>query len=252
MVVQLETAAAPSGATLLANSQGFLEWLAGWYDRLPTVPLAEVVRDPARTAVLSVDVINGFCYEGPLSSPRVAGIVAPIAELMRAAHAAGVRRFVLTQDTHDPAAPEFAQWGPHCVRDTPQAATVDAFRALPFADSFVVLEKNSISSAHGTGLDAWLDDPAQAGVDTFIVVGDCTDLCTYQLAMHLKTRANAAGRAVRVVVPEDCVQTYDLPVDVAAGIGAMPHSGDLNHLVFLYQMALNGCEVLRHVAAIAS
>jgi nicotinamidase-related amidase len=240
---------ARAGRALLAGSEPFLAWLGDWYDRLPTVPLGEVVRDPARTALISVDMINGFCYEGPLSGPRVAGIVEPIAALMQAVHNAGVRRFVLTQDTHDPAAPEFAQWGPHCVRGTSEAATVSAFTALPFADEFVVVEKNSISSSHSTGFDAWLDDPAQAPVDTFIVVGDCTDLCTYQLAMHLKIRANAAGREVRVVVPEDCVQTFDVPVPVAEQLGILPHDGDLHHLFFLYHMALNGCEVVRHIAA---
>ena len=71
--------------------------------------------------------------------------------------------------------------------------------AALFAESVRVFEKNSTSSAHHTGFDAWLDAPEQREVDTFLVVGDCTDLCTYQLAMHLKLRANAAGRAIRVV-----------------------------------------------------
>ncbi|HUS16242.1 MAG TPA: isochorismatase family cysteine hydrolase [Chloroflexia bacterium] len=242
--------AARSGADLLAGSGPFLEWMAGWYDRLPRVDLGDIVRDPERTAVISVDLINGFCYEGPLSGPRVAGIVAPIAALMQAAHTAGVRRFVLTQDTHDENAPEFAEWGVHCVRGTAESATVAALTELPFAGDFLVLEKNSTSSAHSTGFDAWLDAPSQAGVDTFVGVGDCTDLCTYQLAMHLKLRANAAGRSVRVVLPEDCIQTYDLPVTVASQIGVLPHDGDLVHLFFLYHMALNGCEVVRQVAAV--
>ena len=83
---------------------------------------------PTRSAwpLISVDMINGFCYEGPLSGPRVAGIVEPIRALFQAGYAAGVRRFVLTQDTHDANAPEFAEWGVHCVRGTPEAATVDA------------------------------------------------------------------------------------------------------------------------------
>ncbi|MGI8589365.1 MAG: cysteine hydrolase family protein [Chloroflexia bacterium] len=238
-------AAKKDGRQMIAEAGLFLDWLAEWYDSLPSAALSEVVREPERTAAVSVDIISGFCYEGPLSGERVAGIVEPITRLMRAAHDAGVRRFVLTQDTHDPDAPEFAQWGAHCVRGTSEAATVEAFKALPFASEFVVYEKNSISSVHGTGFGAWLDAPEQAAVDTFIVVGNCTDLCTYQLAMHLKLRANAAGRQVRVVLPEDCIQTYDMPVETARQLGVMPHDGDLTHLIFLYNMALNGCEVVR-------
>jgi nicotinamidase-related amidase len=76
-----------------------------------------------------------------------------------------------------------------------------------------------------------------------IVVGDCTDLCVYQAAMHLRLRANAAGdRGFEVVVPEDCVQTYDLPVETAQRLGALPHDGDLLHGLFLYHLALNGVQ----------
>jgi nicotinamidase-related amidase len=236
-----------SGAEILAGSEPFMTWLAGWWDRLPVVGLGDVVRDPARTAAISIDLVNGFCYEGPLSGPRVAGIVPATVRLFHALHDAGVTRFVLTQDTHDPDAPEFAEWGPHCVRGTAESQTIPALRDLPFAHLLQIMEKNSTSSAHATGFDAWLDDPAQAGVDTFVAVGDCTDLCIYQLAMHVKLRANAQGRRVRVVLPENCIQTYDMPVAVATELGLPAHDGNFLHLVFLYHMALNGCEVVRRI-----
>jgi hypothetical protein len=35
-----------------------------------------------------------------------------------------------------------------------------------------------------------------------------------------------------------------MPVETAQEIGAMPHDGDLLHRIFLYQMALNGVEVV--------
>ncbi len=133
------------------------------------------------------------------------------------------------------------------MRGTAEAATVPELAALPFASEFVILEKNSTSSAHNTALDAWLDAPEQNAVNTFIVVGDCTDLCTYQLAMHLKLRANAHGQGRRVVVPENCVNTYDMPVDLAARLGLPPHDGDMSHLMFLYNMWLNGVEVVAGV-----
>jgi len=117
---------------------------------------------------------------------------------------------------------------------------------LPFADQFVVLEKNSLSSAINTGLDAWLD--RHPDVRTFIVVGDCTDLCTYQLAMHLRLRANALQqRDVRVVVPENCVQTFDTPVKTARRLGVSAHHGDLLHAIFLYNMWTNGVEVVKKI-----
>lgn len=231
--------------TLGAHAAPFLNYLDQWLAQLPALTATEAMPDPAKSAVLSVDVTNGFCYEGPLASPRVEGIVAPVTRLFELAWQHGVRNFVLTQDTHEPQAVEFAQWPAHCVRGTREAETVEAITSLPFFAQMTVLEKNSIQSALNTGLNAWLDDHDQ--VETFIVVGDCTDLCVYQFAMHLRLDANARQRARRVIVPAECVQTYDMPVDTALKLGILPHPGDLNHAMFLYHMALNGVEIVRGI-----
>ena len=229
--------------TFVEQSTPFLNWLSDWQNQLPTVSFDETVPDPTRTAVLSVDLIVGFAYEGNLASPRVAGIVPAAVQLFERAKAAGVTQFVLTQDCHSDDAPEFGSFGAHCACGSTEAEMVPALASLSFSDRFAVIHKNSISSSINTTLNAWLNAQQQK-VDTFVVVGDCTDLCTYQLAMHLRLRANAHGYTQRVIVPADCVQTYDMPVDTATELGIMPHDGDLMHALFLYQMALNGIEVV--------
>ena len=156
-----------------------------------------------------------------------------------------MKHILLTQDTHEPDAVEFASFPPHCVRGTAEAEPVAEIQALPFFHEMVILPKNSIASGLNTGLSDWLD--AHPEVDTFIVVGDCTDLCTYQLAMHLRLDANARQIQRRVIVPADCVETYDLPVEIARQIGSLPHPADLLHAVFLYHMALNGMEVVQSI-----
>ena len=66
--------------------------------------------------------------------------------------------------------------------------------------------------------------------------------------MHLKLDANAHNRALRVIVPANAVQTYDLPINTAREIGVLPHDGDVLHLLFLYHMRLNGIEIVRAIA----
>jgi nicotinamidase-related amidase len=228
---------------LMAQSKPFLSYIVDWKASLAQPTLESVIANqPEKVAVLSVDIINGFCYEGPLASPRVASLVEPITALFKRSYEAGVRNFVLTQDSHAPDSVEFSSYPPHCIRGTSESDTVDAFKELSFWECFEIVPKESINSAIGTRLDAWL--AAHPELETFIVVGDCTDLCTYQLAMHLKLRAIAANRHLRVVLPVDCVDTYDLPVAVAQEIGAIPHDGDLLHHIFLYSMMLNGVEVV--------
>lgn len=234
--------------TLISRSRPFLSWVVDWQNSLKPVSLRDLVADagPDAVGLVSVDVIKGFCSVGPLASPRIEGIIVPITTLFTDAWALGVRNIAVTQDAHPEHAVEFASYAPHCIRGTAEAETVDAFRALPFFDSIPVFEKNSINSAFATGFQAWLD--TRTHVKTWIAVGDCTDLCTYQLAMHLRLSANQHQRAgVRVIVPVNAVDTYDLPVAAAQQIGATPHDGDLLHTVFLYSMMLNGIEVVSEV-----
>lgn len=231
-----------SEASLSERSGPFMRWLDGWRKKLGRRPFAGAVPDPGSAAIMSVDLINGFCYEGALASPRVAAIVPLVVALFERAHAAGVNRFLLFQDTHSDGAPEFDAFGPHCIAGTSQAETIPELTALPFSDLFRIVEKNTISSAIDTGLDDWL--ASNDGVDRFIIVGDCTDLCVYQLAMHLRLTANAAGISRTVIVPADCVDTYDMPVEEAGELGILPHDGGLLHALFLYHLALNGVEVI--------
>ena len=232
--------------TLIERVESFLGYLADWHARLPTLDLAAELKEPQRAAVISVDLTQGFCTVGPLASPRVQAIVAPVVRLFERAHALGVQHFVLPQDTHEPDAVEFGSFATHCVRGTEEAETVPELAALPFAGQFTVIPKNSINSTLASG---WRDWQAEhTDVRTFIIVGDCTDFCVYQLAMALRVSANSSqARDVRVIVPADCVDTYDVPLDVAQSLGIMPHPGDLIHLFFLYHMALNGVEVVAHV-----
>lgn len=215
-----------------------------WYDALPTRKLAGEIGDPAQAAFFSTDMIVGFCSEGALASDRIAAIVPALVGLGQRAYDAGIRDFVFTQDTHTPDSPEFAAYPPHCVRGTREAEMIAELKALPFADQFTIFEKNSLHPALGTGFDAWLQ--TRPDLRTAIVVGNCTDLCVYQLAMHLRLTHNAQNtHGVRVIVPADAVDTYDLPVEAAAEIGGVAHPAEFFHQVFLYHMALNGVEIVR-------
>jgi nicotinamidase-related amidase len=223
----------------------FFAFIDDWMASRPNLALDDLTAPPDRLAIVSVDVINGFCHEGPLASPRVQGIIDPVVRLFARAWAVGVRHILLIQDTHDPHAVEFAQYPPHCVRGSPESQTVPEIASLPFFDRMTVFEKNSIQGALDTGLPGWIADHPE--VDTYLAVGDCTDLCTYQLAMHLRLDANARQIGRRVIVPIETTDTYDLPVEAARAAGAVPHNAEALHRIFLYSMHLNGVEVVSRI-----
>lgn len=229
----------------IESGRPFLEAIDKWYRSLPSLPLKDVIVSPARLAVACIDLTVGFAYEGALASPRVARIVPAVVRLFRKAHDRGVRYFLLPQDQHSPDSIEFEAYGSHSVAGTEEAATVPELLELPFADLFQVLPKDSINPFLDTELGDWVN--VHPGVNTYLIAGDCTDLCVYQLAMHLRVEANAKGLKRRVIVPADCVDTYHVSVETAAELGILPHEGDLLHRIFLYHMALNKIEVVREL-----
>ncbi len=229
--------------TLSTTAGPFLSYLDSWYANLSAPDLATIIGDtPERVAVFSIDMINGFCKAGPLAGPRVAALIPTVVAIFTRAYALGVRSFVLTQDTHDPQTPEFGFYPPHCIAGTPESQAVSELAELPFADEITTIEKNSLSSHLGTRLGDWLAERPQ--IDTFIIIGDCTDLCVFSAAMHLRLEANALNLSRRVIVPAAAVDTFDTPVDLAQRLGIMAHDGDLHHALFLHTMAQNGVEVV--------
>lgn len=231
----------------IAQSKPFITWMLDWKAGLKPLPLTDLLTDGAdKVGIVSVDVIKGFCTVGPLASPRVNTIVAPITGLFQQAWAAGVRDIALPQDTHYEDSVEFGQYPPHCIRGTEESDTVEAFRALPFFDQIAVIPKNSINAGLAPNFVAWLN--ARDHIKNWMIVGDCTDLCTHQLAMHVRLRANQnQHRGVRVILPVNTVDTYDMNVETAQQIGAVPHDAEFLHLVFLYHMMLNGVEVFTEI-----
>jgi len=229
------------------QSRDFLSALVEWERSLPSIAWSDLREEAqqGRVALISVDMINGFCHEGVLSSLRVQGIIPAVVAAFEGAYAIGVREFVLAQDCHTPDSVEFADFPPHCQAGTSEAGTIPELASLPFANLYQVVPKNSLNAFHGTHLGEWLD--AHRNLSAVVVVGDCTDLCVHQNAMHLKLYANAYNLKMRVIVPENAVQTYDMSIETANALGALPHEGDFMHLIFLYHMRLNGVEVVREI-----
>jgi nicotinamidase-related amidase len=219
---------------LLEHSSAYLEFLEDWLTSLSSLDVATL--DPARTALVSVDVSEGFCREGALASPRVAAIIPSVKALVLRLEAHGLKRdhIAFVQDAHPEDAQEFAHYPPHCVKGTHEAEAVHELQALPHWQQHAHFEKNSIASHTSAGFEHWL---RELDVDTIIAVGDVTDLCLYTLALHLQVRNIAQHLKQRVIVPENCAQTWDAP----------DHPGDLYHALFLHQLARNGVEVVREV-----
>lgn len=231
-------------ASLKVTSALFLDYLDRWYSDLPVVSLKSLLKDHAadRTAIVIVDVVNGFCKEGKLASPRVGRIIQPIVELVRNAESQGINYFLLPQDQHPQDSREFEVYPEHCVEGTIEGKTVDELQELPNAYKFVVFPKVTINPGLQPDFQQWLQSHEE--VTQLIVVGDCTDLCVHQLAMYLKLQSIQKGQNAIIIVPADCVDTFDIETQTSERNGILPHPADLMHRLFLYHMRLNGVRIV--------
>jgi nicotinamidase-related amidase len=232
----------------ITEVEQFLLYVDDWLNGLAAIKFDDLAREAGgaeNVVVMCVDLTNAFAKFGNLASPRVDAIVQPVVRLFKLAYERGARTFILPQDCHPPEAPEFEQYGPHAMCDSPEAETVPELKQLPFAGIFNVLPKTSINPGLNAGFAACLERNGTPPVT--IVTGDCTDICVYQLAMHVKVRANERLEKCMVVVPRDCVDTYDVTVDAGRERGIVPHPGELMHRIFLYHMMLNGVRVVREI-----
>jgi len=225
------------------QDENYLKYLDGLYSTLKELPIDNLLDDPAKVAIISMDVTNAFCRTGNLASDRVAAIIDPIVELFVLARKKGVKKIVLIHDCHTPNAKEFDAFGEHAICGTVESETVDEIKSLPFYDEMKIIKKNSINPAQNTEFDRWLEEHPE--INIFIVVGDCTDLCVYQASIYLRTSANARDIERRVIIPEVCVNTFDVPVETAVDSPAEPHPADLMHKLFLHHMRLNGIEIYK-------
>lgn len=174
--------------------------------QVPHYDVAErVTVDPARTALIVVDMQNDFVSEGgSLLVADAAATVPAIAGLLELARGSGMR-VVFTQDTHRDGDPEWRIWPPHAREGSWGWEIVDA---LAPAQDETVIRKVRYDAFYGTPLDHLL---RVWGVRTLVLCGTVANICVHY------TAASAALRFYEVVIPRDAVSALD-PFDLEASL----------------------------------
>lgn len=199
---------------------------------LEKLPVAEMKDFKAnQTVFVIVDMINGFAREGALASPRVEALIPVIADLSKKCDAYKFSKLAFA-DCHTEASPEFGAYPVHCMAGSSEGEIVDEIKEI---GGYTLIPKNSTNGFLEEGFKKWLEENPE--VNNFIVAGDCTDICVQQFAITLKTWFNMKNKKVRVIVPINAVDTYDL--------GA--HEAELMNVMALYNMIINGVEVVKEV-----
>lgn len=156
--------------------------------------------DPTRTAVVVVDMQNGFCHpDGSLFAPPSETAIGAVTDLVSDARDAGAR-VVYTRDVHPPDQfedahyyDEFERWGEHVLEDSWEAEIVDELEVRE--DDHVVV-KHTYDAFYRTDLEGFLETH---GIDDLVIAGTLANVCV------LHTAGSAGLRDYRPVIVEDAV-----------------------------------------------
>lgn len=205
------------------------EALGGIYDEIKGLPKLDMKSlEGKNTALMIVDMINGFTREGALKSSRVEGLIPEITSLSKQCDEHGIVKLAFA-DSHTEASPEFDAYPPHCMTGTFEEEVVAEIKEV---GGYLLIPKNSTNSFLEEKFQEWF--LKNQHIDSYIITGGCTDICIQQFAITLKTYFNMHNRKSRIIVPINAVETFDLGL----------HNGDLVHIMALYNMITNGIELV--------
>ncbi|HET7325564.1 MAG TPA: isochorismatase family cysteine hydrolase [Halococcus sp.] len=157
-------------------------------------------RDPDQTAVVVIDMQNGFCHpDGSLYAPESEAVIEPISALIDNAHTAGAT-VVFTRDVHPPEQfagnhyyDEFARWGEHVLEGSWETDIVDG---LDVREGDHIVEKHTYDAFYNTELEGWLD---ARNIQDLVICGTLANVCV------LHTAGSAGLRDFRPVLVEDAI-----------------------------------------------
>jgi len=156
--------------------------------------------DPTDTAVIVVDMQNGFCHpDGSLYAPASEEAIEPVNDVIQRGRDAGAP-IVFTRDVHPPEQfdgnhyyDEFERWGEHVIEGTWDAELVDD---LDVQDQDHVVVKHTYDAFYRTDLEGYLD---AHGIDDLFICGTLANVCV------LHTAGSAGLRDYRPVVVQDAL-----------------------------------------------
>ena len=204
------------------------EMISGIYERIQSLESLDLKSlDKNRTILLIVDINKGFAKAGALYSDRIEKLINPISNLAKYALNNGIKVKAFT-DYHTEDSIELKAYPKHCMKYTDEWELVDELNL----EGIEVIKKNS---TNGFLEENFILNKEE--IDNVIIVGDCTDICIYQLAISLRAEFNRVNKDGDIYVPKKLVDTFDMPM----------HKANFMNYVFLNSMIDNGVNVIEDI-----
>lgn len=188
--------------------------------------------DKRKTALIIVDVVNGFVRCGNMHSKRIEDIIPPIINMLETFKKNSMP-VIAFADCHAENSVELLTFPVHCLENTAESQIVNEIQEI---GGYQLINKNSVNGFFAPDFKSFMDN--NKDIDTFIVCGDCTDICIMNFCLSLKSYNDQKNTAVKVIVPIDSVETYDNNVT---------HNGDLMNIMALEIMGNAGIKIVNSI-----
>lgn len=196
---------------------------------LPSYKLSDLRSEDS--VLIVVDMVNGFAREGALKSSRIEDLIPAVSRTCRACSEKKIK-IVMFSDCHTGESTELESYPPHCMEGTSENELVSELKDIK---GYTLINKNSTNGFLENEFQQWIKD--NSGITNFIITGDCTDICVLQFSETLKAYFNTHDMKSNIIVPIDCVDTFD---------GGL-HDADIMNVFSVFSMMGNGIKVVKTI-----
>ena len=183
------------------------------------------------TALVIINMVNGFCRDGILHSKRIEDIIPIVSELASRCAKMKIKTLAIS-DAHDEDCSEFRFLPKHCVKGTAENQLIDELKAIAGCK---YIEKNSANGFHAPGFQKFMIE--HPDIDTYLVCGNCTEGSIMNFCITLKTYLDQFNKKSKIIVPMNAIETYDMD----------NHNGELCNITAVKIMADFGINIVKGV-----
>ena len=161
-------------------------------------------REELTKLLVVVDMVNGFIKEGKMSDKDINHITPRIKSLVES-FLSDEEGVAFIKDTHEVNSTEFKKYPPHCLKGTSESELISELSS--YEQKSLSYEKNSTSTIFAKNF--MRDIERMELLKEVIITGCCTDICVMNLAIPLVNYFDEENRDVRVLVPQNAVETFN-------------------------------------------
>ena len=161
-------------------------------------------REELTKLLVVVDMVNGFIKEGKMSDKDINHITPRIKSSVES-FLSDEEGVAFIKDTHEVNSTEFKKYPPHCLKGTSESELISGLST--YEQKSLSYEKNSTSTIFAKNF--MRDIERMESLKEVIITGCCTDICVMNLAIPLVNYFDEENRDVRVLVPQNAVETFN-------------------------------------------